>query len=171
MEQLPRKHRVFVDTSSTKGGQDGVLFGTNLFAVHEAAYGLKPSDLGIIVCFRHQSVVYGYNEAMWAKYGDVFSQRLELPKTVTLNPVNPPGPPEEGARTVGIIADKGGVIAVCAQATRAMGRRIAAAKGGSQDEIVKELMANGVRNSRFVPAGIITATHAQELGYSLLSCA
>jgi hypothetical protein len=32
-------------------------------------------------------------------------------------------------------------------------------------------MANAVRNGRFVPAGVVAATHAQERGYSLLSCA
>ena len=170
MDQLPRKHRVFVDTSSRVGGQDGVLFANNLFNVHESAYGLKASDLGIILCFRHQSVVYGYNEAMWTKYGEVFSQRLELPKTITVNPVNPSAPAEDGARTVAVLADKGAVIAVCAQATRNMAGRIARATGGTQETIQKELMANAVRNGRFVPAGIISATHAQELGYSLLSC-
>ena len=171
MEQLPAKHRVFVDTASRLGGQDGVLFANNLFNVHEAAYGLKATDLGIVLCFRHQSVVYGYNEAMWAKYGEVFSTRLELPKPIAANPVNPAGPAADGARTVATLADKGAVIAVCAQATRNMAGRIATATGGNQDAIHKELLANAVRNGRFVPAGIISATHAQELGYSLLSCA
>jgi len=170
MEQLPATHRVFVDTSSRQGGQDGVLFANNMFNVHESAYGVKAADLGIILCFRHQSVVYGYNEAMWAKYGEHFSQRLELPKPMTVNPVNPAGPPAEGDRTVATLADSGAVIAVCAQATRNMAGRIARATGGAQEAVQKELMANAVRNGRFVPAGIISATHAQELGYSLLSC-
>jgi hypothetical protein len=52
-----------------------------------------------------------------------------------------------------------------------MAGRIAMATGGSQDAILKELMANPVRNGRFVPAGVVAATHAQEYGYTLLSCA
>jgi hypothetical protein len=171
MDDLPAKHRVFVDTASRQGGQDGVLFASNIFNVTESAYGVKPTDLGLIICFRHQSTPFGYNEAMWVKYGQYFSERLELPKPVSVNPVNPAGPLEAGARTIATLADKGAVIAVCAQATRGMAGRIATATGGSQDAILKELMANPVRDGRFVPAGVIAATHAQELGYTLLSCA
>ena len=171
MDELPTKHRIFVDTASRQGGQDGVMFAGNLFNINESAYGVKPADVGLIICFRHQSTPYGYNEAMWTKYGQYFSQRLELPKPLTVNPVNPAGPLEEGARTVATLADKGAVIAVCAQATRGMAGRIAMATGGSQEAILKELMANPVRNGRFVPAGVVAATHAQEYGYTLLSCA
>jgi hypothetical protein len=171
MDELPSKHRVFVDTASRIGGQDGILFAGNLFNINESAYSVKSADVGLIICFRHQSTPYGYNDAMWAKYGQYFSQRLELPKAVTVNPVNPAGPLEEGARTVATLADKGAVIAVCAQATRGMAGRIATATGGSQEAILKELLANPVRSGRFVPAGVVAATHAQEYGYTLLSCA
>ena len=171
MDELPTKHRIFVDTASREGGQNGVMFAGNVFNINESAYGVKPADVGLIICFRHQSTPYGYNEAMWTKYGQHFSQRLELPKPVTVNPLNSAGPTEEGARTVATLADKGAVIAVCAQATRGMAGRIAMATGGSQEAILKELMANPVRNGRFVPAGVVAATHAQEYGYTLLSCA
>jgi hypothetical protein len=171
MDELPTKHRIFVDTASRQGGQDGVLFASNLFNINESAYGVKAADVGLIICFRHQSTPYGYNEAMWSKYGQHFSQRLELPKPVTVNPLNPAGPLEEGARTVATLANQGAVIAVCAQATRGMAGRIAMAIGGSQEAILKELMANPVRNGRFVAAGVVAATHAQEHGYTLLSAA
>jgi hypothetical protein len=171
MDELPTKHRIFVDTASRQGGQDGVQFAGNVFNINESAYGVKPADVGLIICFRHQSTPYGYNEAMWTKYGQYFSQRLELPKPLTVNPVNPAGSPEEGARTVATLADRGAVVAVCAQATRGMAGRIAMATGGSQEAILKELMANPVRNGRFVAAGVVAATHAQEYGYRLLSCA
>lgn len=171
MDELPTKHRIFVDTASRQGGQDGVQFAGNLFNVNESAYSVKPADVGLILCFRHQSTPYGYNEAMWAKYGQYFSQRLELPKPVTVNPMNPTGPLEDGARTVSTLADRGAVFAVCATATRGMAGRIAMATGGSQDAIFKELTSNAVRNGRFVPAGVVAATHAQEYGFSLLSCA
>jgi intracellular sulfur oxidation DsrE/DsrF family protein len=171
MDELPTGHRIFVDTASRQGGQDGVQFSGNLFNINESPYGVKPSDVAVIICFRHQSTAYGYNDAMWAKYGQYFSQRLELPKPVTVNPVNPAGPLEEGARTVATLADKGAVFAVCSQATRGMAGRIAMATGQSQEAVLKELMANPVRNGRFVPAGVVAATHAQEYGYTLLSCA
>ncbi len=171
MDELKGRHRMFVDSASREGGQNAVTFAGNLFTVNESAYGVKAADLAVIVCFRHQSTPYGYNEAMWAKYGSYFSQRLELAKPVTVNPLNPSGPPAEDDRTIATLVEKCAQIAVCRQATRGMAGRIAMATGGSQDEIFKELLANPVRNGRFVPAGVVAATRAQEYGYSLLSCA
>jgi hypothetical protein len=171
MDELPTKHRIFVDTASREGGLNGVNFAGNLFNINQSAYGVKTSDVGVIVCFRHQATPFGYNEAMWAKYGQYFSQRLELPKPATVNPVNPAGPAEEGVRTLATLADSGAVIAVCAQATRGMAGRVAMATGQTQEAVLKELMANAVRNGRFVPAGVVAATHAQERGFTLLSCA
>lgn len=171
MDEIPGTHRMFVDSASRQGGQDAVQFAGNLFNVNESAYGIKPADLALIVCFRHQSTPYGYNEAMWTKYGAYFSQRLELAQPVSINPLNPSGPPPEGARIIAPLVEKGARFAVCAQATRAMAGRIAAATGAPQDAILKELLANPIRNGRFVPAGVVAATRAQEYGYSLLSCA
>ena len=96
MDELPTKHRIFVDTASREGGLNGVQFAGNVFNINDSAYGVKPADVGLIICFRHQSTPYGYNEAMWAKYGEYFSQRLELPKPVTVNPLNPASPAGEG---------------------------------------------------------------------------
>ena len=36
------------------------------------------------------------------------------------------------------------------------------------DAVVKELMANAIANSHFVPAGVVAVTRAQERGYTLL---
>jgi hypothetical protein len=44
----------------------------------------------------------------------------------------------------------------------------ASATGGNADAVVKELMANAIANSHFVPAGVVAVTRAQERGYSLL---
>jgi hypothetical protein len=45
---------------------------------------------------------------------------------------------------------------------------LAGATGGDSGAIFNELMANNIPNSRFVPAGVLTATRSQEYGYSLL---
>lgn len=170
MDELRGKHRVFVDSASRSGGQDAVLFANTLFSTNETAYGLGPSDLAIIVCFRHASTPYGYNDAMWAKYGSLLSQRLELAQPATANPLNPGGSGGGAGRTLGSLIEKGAHVAICANATRAMSGRIASSTGASQEAVFKELTANAVKNGRFVPAGVVAATRAQEYGYSLLSC-
>jgi len=171
MDEISGVHRMFVDSASRQGGQEAVQFANNLFMVNESAYGIKPADLALIVCFRHQSTPFGYNEAMWTKYGVYFSQRLELPQPVTVNPLNPGGPAAGSARTVASLVGRGARIVICAQATRGMAGQIAAATGASPDAITEELIANPVPTGRFVPAGVVAATRAQEYGYSLLSCA
>ena len=59
MDQLPGKHRVFVDSASGTGGEDTLRFAGNLFTVNRTAYGVAPADLAIIVCYRHNSTRTG----------------------------------------------------------------------------------------------------------------
>jgi hypothetical protein len=161
------QHRVFIDTASGPGGEDAMRFGGNLFTVNQAAYGIAPADMAIVVCFRHNSTPYGYNDAIWAKYGRFFSQRIGRTEAAAANPLNPGATTD---RTLGSLIANGAQIAVCATATRAIAGAIATGTGASQDAVFKELTANAVPNGRFVPAGVVAATRAQEYGYSLLSC-
>jgi hypothetical protein len=170
MDEPRGKHRVFVDSASRAGGEDAVLYAGNLFNTNQAAYGIAPADLAIIVCFRHLSTPYGYNDAMWTKYGPQLSQVLQLPKPATANPLNPGGSGGGPGRTLGSLIEQGVSIAICANATRFVAGQIARATGGTPEAIFAELSANAVRNGRFVPAGVVAATRAQEYGYSLLSC-
>ena len=59
-------------------------------------------------------------------------------------------------------------FAICNRATRRWSMALAAATGASQEDVYAELIANGIPNSRFVPAGVVAVTRAQEYGYSLL---
>lgn len=167
MDQLPGKHRVFVDSASGSGGEDTLRFAGNLFIANRTAYGIAPADLAIIVCYRHNSTPYGYNDAMWAKYGKVLSQRIGRPEAATANPLNPVATTE---RTLGSLIANGAQIAVCGTASRAIAGVIARETNSSEEAVLKEISANLVANGRLVPAGVVAATRAQEYGYSLLSC-
>lgn len=167
MDQLPGKHRVFVDSASGTGGEDTLRFAGNLFTVNRTAYGVAPADLAIIVCYRHNSTPYGYNDAIWAKYGKVLSQRIGREEAATTNPLNPGATTD---RTLGSLIASGAQIAVCATASRAIAGVIARAIDSSEEAVMKEISANLVPNARLVPAGVVAATRAQEYGYSLLSC-
>jgi hypothetical protein len=167
MDQLPGKHRVFVDSASGTGGEDTLRFAGNLFIANRTAYGIAPADLAIIVCYRHNSTPYGYNDAMWAKYGKVLSQRTGREEAATANPLNPVATTE---RTLGSLIASGAQIAVCATASRAIAGVIARETNSSEEAVLKEISANLVPNGRLVPAGVVAATRAQEYGYSLLSC-
>ena len=54
-------------------------------------------------------------------------------------------------------------------ATNFFAMQIAQDTGASKDNVYKDLVASAIPNGRFVPAGVVAVTRAQEYSYSLLS--
>lgn len=177
LDQIPGVHRFAFDTT-TPAGIDGALrFANNYYNVNQNAYGLKETDLAVLIIARARSTSFGYNDAMWAKYGAQFSEQSGFtdPKTKQAPTVNfyakaddGSGDPISGAMQA--LIKKGVRFGVCASATRNIAGRIAKATGGDTDAIVKELGANLIcPNARLVPAGIVAVNRAQERGFSICS--
>jgi intracellular sulfur oxidation DsrE/DsrF family protein len=164
-DALPGKHRVVFDTWTAGKFGDSMLFGGNYYRANRDAYGLADRDLAVIICVRHQTAPFAFNDAMWAKYGKAFSKRMEWvdPKTQEPPAVNLYN------RQLSNFVKQGLHIAVCNLTTRAYTQIIADQTHASVDDVYKELTANTIGNCRFVPAGVIAATRAQERGYSLVS--
>jgi hypothetical protein len=168
-------HRVFIDSSTTSGGVTALNYASNIMAGHEEAYeDGDESDISTIICFRHGSTPLGYNDAMWAKYGTIFSNAMDIKDQQTgeafsINPMNQ-NEQDFGNRrnTIGSLVERGVSYAICRRATRAFSGMVARATGSDTGEIFAELTANNIPNSRFVPAGVLAATRSQEYGYSLL---
>jgi len=176
LDELPGKHRLLFDTTSADAMSKAVLFANNFKRVNRTDYGLQDSDSAVVIVVRHRSAAFGYNDAMWAKYGESIAKRInyEDPKTHSVpktNPFNTAGGGDgtpDGATTIDSLAKQGVQFAVCASATRAIAGAIAKATGGETDAIFAELSANLVnKNARLVPAGIVAVNRAQERGYSL----
>lgn len=165
-------HRVFIDTSTPLGGQDALRYAMNIMNAHINAYGGADPDYSMVVCYRHASTPFGYNDAMWEKYGEILNQRMglvdpdtnETPKRNILNVARGPF----SAATIDAMVGRGVRFAICATATRGMAGAIAAATGQEADKVFEELTNNGIPNGRFVSAGVMGMTRAQEYGYSLL---
>jgi hypothetical protein len=168
MGELPGEHRAFIDTSTGMGGADALRYAFNILNAQGSAYGGEDSDFAMIVCYRHASTPFAYNDAMWAKYGETFYGLMQYADPATgvapkVNLMTAGGPFSMGA-----ITGRGVQIAICAAATQFISGQIAAATGASAEEVFDELVANAVPNSRFVSAGVMAVTRAQEYGYSLL---
>jgi hypothetical protein len=168
-------HRAFVDSSTTAGGMTALNYANNILFGHTSGYGGEESDYALVVCFRHQSTSFGYNDAIWAKYGEFLSGFMGLTDSktndpFTVNPMNVSGRSDMPNRgnTINSLVERGVSYAICNKATLAMCGRLAAAFGGSADAIYAEITGSAVANSRFVPAGVVAATRSQEYGYSLL---
>ena len=176
MDQLPGKHRLVFDTIHANGLGDSLAFANNFFVANRTDYGLQNGDLAVIVILRHLSTVFGFNDAMWNKYGAPIARMAqfsdpetnEAPKSNLYN-----APRRSQLANFGVTLDamsKLGVqFAVCAMATRRVAGSAAQAVSGNADAINAELIANLVANARMVPAGIVVASRAQERGYTLVS--
>ena len=177
LDNIPGQHRFVFDTISPDGVALALRFANNYYRTNETTYGLKETDLAVLIITRHKATSFGYSDAMWAKYGKQFSEQSEFtdPKTKQPPAVNFYAKPDDGSGdqlsgAMLALIKKGVHFAVCATASRAIAGRIAKANGGDVDAIVKELGSNLIcPNARFVPAGIVAVNRAQEHGYSLVS--
>jgi intracellular sulfur oxidation DsrE/DsrF family protein len=162
-DQVPGRHRFVFDAPYPDGLSSALQFINNYYNLNVSEYGLKESDLAVILVARHQSTMFGYSDAIWAKYGKPIADRINLvdPKTK-----QPPTANMYKDRFDTLIK-RGLQIAVCQQATRGNAGAIAMATGQMQDAVFEELKANLLPNARLVPVGILAVNRAQEHGYSL----
>jgi len=177
MDKVPGKHRMVFDTTTPDSFGNALAFANNFIRVNRNDYGLQNSEVAVIVIVRHNSTAFGYNDAIWAKYGLPISKRANFvdPKTKEAAKANlfnvsayDAQLPNRGT-TLDALFKQGVQLAVCATSTRAYAGAIAEAAGGNTDTIFNELVSNLVSsNARMVPAGIVAVNRAQERGYSFV---
>lgn len=172
-DQIPGQHRFMFDTTTPDGMALALRFANNYFAANHSAYGLKDSDLAVVIIARHKSTPFAYSDAIWAKYGKELSEQSEFtdPKTKAPPKINVYAGPADGSDqsgTLNALIKKGVHFAVCQMATRALAGKIAKATGVEADAIFKEIETSLIPNSRFVSAGIVAVNRAQERGYSFV---
>src|SRR3989449_10729440 len=83
MDKIPGKHRMVFDTTTPDTLGNALAFANNFIRVNRNDYGLQNSDVAVIVVVRHNSTGFGFNDAIWAKYGVPISKRANFvdPKT------------------------------------------------------------------------------------------
>ena len=99
-DKIPGVHRFLFDTSTGDSMGWALQFATNYFAANQEGYGLKDSDLAVVIVARHKSTSFAYNDAIWAKYGKQISEQAEFmdPKTKEPPKINVYGPAGETAQ-------------------------------------------------------------------------
>jgi len=172
-DKLPSKHRLVFDTTNADGFGEALRFAGNFIRVNQADYGVPSSELSVVIVARHRSTPFGWNDAIWAKYGESITS-FEDPKTkkpATQNVFNATdygNALTNGGTTVNSILKQGVQLAVCNSATRALAGMIATKAGAKTDDIYAEITSNLLSNARMVPAGIVAVSRAQERGYTLV---
>jgi intracellular sulfur oxidation DsrE/DsrF family protein len=171
-EKIPGVHRFLFDTSSADSMGWAMQFATNYYNANQQTYGLKDSDLAVVIVARHKSTSFAYSDAMWAKYGKQLSEQSEYvdPKAKEAPKINIYGPSGDTAQAgrMEALIKKGAQFAVCGMSTRGIATRIAKANGLDVDAVVKEITSNLIGNARMVAAGILAVNRAQERGYSFI---
>ena len=175
MDKIPGKHRMVFDATTPEGFGYAMLYAGNYFIANRDDYGLKDSDLAVVIVARHFATPFAFNDSMWKKYGETISRLGNFvdPRTKqapTSNVYNVPdiGLPNKGG-TIEALVKRGVQFAVCQMATRQLADSMAAAVGGNADSVFKELSANLVGNARLVAAGIVAVNRAQERGYTFVN--
>ena len=164
MDALPTAHRMVFDAVSASGAEDIRHYASNVFLANRTGYDVENRDVGVLIVLRHNATPFGYNDAMWAKYGSAFAGEMKIDpgaqKSPTANPAN------AGAETLDALGRQGAHFAVCAMATRRFAGIAARNSGGTADAIVEELGKNLIPNAHLTPAGIVAVGRAQERGYA-----
>jgi intracellular sulfur oxidation DsrE/DsrF family protein len=172
-DKIPGVHRFVFDSTTADGMALALRFANNYFTANQDGYGLKESDLAVVIVARHKSTSFTYNDAIWAKYGKQLSEQAEFadPKTKEPPKVNVYAGAGDGSGQAGkmdALIKRGVQFAVCQMSTRGIAGRIARANGVDADSVVKEITANLIGNAHMVPAGILAVNRAQERGYSFI---
>ncbi len=171
-DKVPGVHRFLFDSSTAESMGLALQFASNYFTANEEGYGLKDSDLAVVIVARHKATSFAYNDAIWAKYGKQLSEQAEFldPKTKEPPKINVYGAAGETAQAgkMDALIKKGVQFAVCSMSTRGISGRIAKANGVETDSVFKEITSNLISNARMVPAGVLAVNRAQERGYSFI---
>ena len=174
-DQIPGKHRVFIDAVTPNGAGEAVLFANNLYVANKSGYGLGDADLAIVIGMRHFATPFAFTDAFWAKYGAFAGGMLKFndPKTSqppTHNVYNADygmALPNLGS-TLGDVIKRGAHLAICDMATHFFAGEAAKAAGGNADDVYKEFTGMTLPNSHFAAAGVVAVNRAQERGYTLI---
>jgi len=192
LDKVPGKHRILVDAVTPRGAGEAVLYANNLYATNKNAYALDDKDLAIVTVMpggllkravvneslrllRHPRMAMVAEEHPDNETTPVGGMiEFKDPKTQQSPTTNLYNSPEYGlalpnlGNTIDAVTKRGAHIVICDLATHFISQQLAGTSGNA-DAIYKELAASAlIPGSRFVSAGVVAVTRAQERGYSLI---
>jgi intracellular sulfur oxidation DsrE/DsrF family protein len=171
-DNIPGKHRTFLDAISAHGVSEALHFASNIVTTSKSGYGLETGDLAIVICLRHGATAFAFNDAIWAKYGEPLSSQTKVtdPKTNAASMKNPYNAEARGDETFDAIIKLGVHFAVCNKSTQGLAGSLARRTEGQPDAVYKDLVAHVIGNAHMVPSGVVALGHAQEHGYAYAYC-
>jgi intracellular sulfur oxidation DsrE/DsrF family protein len=165
LDTLPGKHRTILDVTTAAGVAEAIGFANNIFTGNSNGYGLKDGDVAMVMCLRHMATVFAFTDPLWAKYGKQMASMVKYESRTGEPPAaNPHNSPPRASFDA--LAKRGVHFVVCDLASHRFARGLAGS--GDGEAVYKEMAANMIPNARFVAAGVVGVTRAQEHGYGLI---
>ena len=161
LDDFKGQHKNIYDCTSVENGPMGWTFARNFLTANTGPiYQLKDSDINAIVSVRHSASVYGFNDAMWAKYKLGESQKVN-------DSSGAPAVKNPQVNVANDLAKRGVIVAVCGLALARISRTVASDAGAAAADVEADLRANLVTpTARVVAAGVIVTNRAQEKGFA-----
>lgn len=177
LDQLPGKHRLFLDATDVEGAYAALGYAWNFLRTSTTGYHLKDEDEAVVICLRHAATEFAFSNDIWEKYDVLRKEKYKHPETEKKvkggNVFRPgsmgPRSMEDGFTWDGL-ARRGVHYAICAAATRGLAQQIAGEKADKEavQQVVDELMASAPANAHFMASGILAAQRAGEYAYTVI---
>jgi len=161
LDDFKGQHKNIYDCTSVENGPMGWTFARNFLTANTGPiYQLKDADINAIVSVRHSASVFGFNDAMWAKYKLGESQKVN-------DSSGAPAVKNPQVNVANDLAKRGVIVAVCGLALARISRTVASDAGAAAADVEADLRANLVTpTARVVAAGVIVTNRAQEKGFA-----
>ena len=123
LDDFKGQHKNIYDCTSVENGPMGWTFARNFLTANTGPiYQLKDSDINAIVSVRHSASVYGFNDAMWAKYKLGESQKVN-------DSAGAPAVKNPQVNVANDLAKRGVIVTVCGLAVARISRSVASDAG------------------------------------------
>ncbi len=167
LEGISGKHRVVLDVREPYDGMALAWAWVWLFTGPQA-YGVKESDLGTVMVFRHNAIPFVLEDSMWKKYklGEYF--KINDPQTKAAAVRHPyyttPVDADVADMTLKNHIERGVKVVACDMAIHYYSGQIAKAQGLKHDDVKKEWMEATLPKIAHAPSGVVACQGAVAKG-------
>jgi len=167
LEGISGKHRVVLDVREPNDGMAIAWAWVWLFTGPQA-YGVKESDLGTVMVFRHNAIPFVLEDSMWKKYklGEYFKINDPQTKAAALRHPYYTTPVDAAVAdmTLKNHIERGVKVVACDMAIHYYSGQIAKAQGLKHDDVKKEWMDATLPKIAHAPSGVVACQGAVAKG-------
>ena len=167
LDGISGQHRVVLDVREPNDGMAIAWAWVWLFTGPQA-YGVKESDLGTVMVFRHNAIPFVLEDSMWKKYklGEYF--KINDPQTKVAAVRHPyyttPVDANVADMTLKNHIERGVKVVACDMAIHYYSGQIAKAQGLKHDDVKKEWMEATLPKIAHAPSGVVACQGAVAKG-------